>query len=167
MSPLESDTVEMEWDIRASTLLEFRDVECRALKCFEAPSKVYNCKCEIHQRAHTHYSMLTNTNLAEIFRRKSSIYGIKFDTKFEDQTKSSFSTDMGNVSYELPSIHPKYAIPTAGPNHTKEFTEASNTILAFECTLNVAKALALTAIEIMLKPELIIGIREEFMNTTN
>ena len=35
------------------------------------------------------------------------------------------STDMGNVSYEVPSIHPLYYIGTDAVNHTNEFAAAA------------------------------------------
>ena len=34
------------------------------------------------------------------------------------------STDMGNVSYEVPSIHPHFYCGTDSVNHTREFTAA-------------------------------------------
>ena len=156
----------MEWDIRAQSSETYRDIELKSIKYFESSATVFNCKCDIRQRTPTHYNMLTNSKLAEIFREKSSKFGINFDSKADDQLKSSFSTDMGNVSYILPSIHPKYYIPTQGPNHSTEFAEASNTDIAMECTLDAAKALALTAIEVMLKPGLFEDVLKEFNLTT-
>ena len=35
------------------------------------------------------------------------------------------STDMGNVSYVVPTIHPMYYIGTTDGNHTREFATAS------------------------------------------
>ncbi|KAF7356566.1 Aminoacylase 1-like protein 2 [Mycena venus] len=56
----------------------------------------------------------------------------------------SASTDFGNVSYALPSLHPGYAIPTEpnGGNHTVGFTKAAATQEAHEATLLVTKGLA-------------------------
>ncbi len=34
------------------------------------------------------------------------------------------STDMGNVSYEVPSIHPHFYCGTDSVNHTREFADA-------------------------------------------
>jgi metal-dependent amidase/aminoacylase/carboxypeptidase family protein len=48
--------------------------------------------------------------------------GVKFESL--DQPIGG-STDMGNVSYTVPSIHPFYALETKGANHTQEFTVAS------------------------------------------
>jgi len=58
----------------------------------------------------------------------------------------SASTDFGNVSYVLPSLHPGYAIPTEsnGGNHTVGFTKAAATQEAHEATLLVTKGLAHT-----------------------
>ena len=41
---------------------------------------------------------------------------------------STMSTDMGNVSHKVPSIHPVYSIGS-GINHTREFTKLSGKIL--------------------------------------
>ena len=90
---INSTAVEMEWDIRAQSSETFRDIESRSLKCFESSATAFNCNCEIRQRTPTHYNMLTNSKLAEIFREKSSKFGIKFDSKATDELKSSFSTE--------------------------------------------------------------------------
>jgi hypothetical protein len=57
----------------------------------------------------------------------------------------------GNVTYELPSIHPSFAIPTKpdGGNHTIGFTEAVRTEEAHEATLRVAKGLALIGFRVI------------------
>lgn len=61
------------------------------------------------------------------------------------------SLTQGNVTYELPSIHPSFAIPTKpdGGNHTIGFTEAAKTEEAHEATLQVAKGLALVGFRVI------------------
>lgn len=56
---------------------------------------------------------------------------------FTEQTKNNHhrdfhnylagSTDFGNVSYEVPGIHPFFYIGTDALNHTEEYTEAAGT----------------------------------------
>jgi len=55
------------------------------------------------------------------------------------------------VTYELPSLHPSFAIPTKpdGGNHTIGFTEAARTEEAHEATLQVAKGLALVGFRVI------------------
>ena len=59
----------------------------------------------------------------------------------------TISTDMANVSLEVPSIHPLLMIPTNGAvNHQPEFTAACKTPAADNAVLDGAIALAWTAI---------------------
>jgi hypothetical protein len=59
-----------------------------------------------------------------------------------------FSTDMGNVSYAVPSIHPIIGIDsTPAVNHQPEFTAAAASPAADDAILDGAIALAWTAID--------------------
>ena len=59
---------------------------------------------------------------AELFRANATSIG----RPESDDGVSTFSTDMGNVSLAVPSIHPCLAIETGGAvNHQPEFTEAA------------------------------------------
>lgn len=69
---------------------------------------------------------------------------------------------MGNVSHAVPSIHPFFAIPTEGVNHTKEFTEAAGSPAAQDPTLAAAKAMAMTAITVMRDPNIMRKVKEQF-----
>ena len=64
---------------------------------------------------------------------------------------SSDQPIQGNVTYELPSVHPSFAIPTqpGGGNHTIGFTMAARTQQAHEETLRVAKGLALVGFRVI------------------
>lgn len=72
------------------------------------------------------------------------------------------STDMGNVSHVIPSIHPIYAIPSEGGNHTKEFTDAAGLPTAQEPTLIAAKAMAMTAVSVLRCPNVLKEAKEQF-----
>lgn len=72
------------------------------------------------------------------------------------------STDMGNVSQIKPSIHPVFRIPTEGANHTHAFTKATGSQEAQLPTLNSAKSMAMTAIDLICNPKLLVDINETF-----
>ena len=72
------------------------------------------------------------------------------------------STDMGNVSHHKPSIHPMFKIPTEGPNHTKEFTNASIKPEAQGPTIKIAKCLAMTAIDVLCDKKLVEEMYDDF-----
>ena len=72
------------------------------------------------------------------------------------------STDMGNVSYSVPSIHPMYKIGSGEVYHTREFTAVTNTPEAHAETLVAAKAMAHTCIDVLTTDGLLEEIKKEF-----
>jgi metal-dependent amidase/aminoacylase/carboxypeptidase family protein len=73
------------------------------------------------------------------------------------------STDMGNVSQVVPSIHPTVAI--ASPEvlmHTPEFASAAVSDAGHKGLLDAAKAIAMTVVDIFSQPEMLDKIRQEF-----
>lgn len=72
------------------------------------------------------------------------------------------STDMGNVSHAIPSIHPIFPIPCKNGNHTKEYTDAAGLLSAQEPTLNAAKAMAMTAVSVLRCPSILKEAKEQF-----
>ncbi len=67
------------------------------------------------------------------------------------------STDMGNVTYEVPGFHCAFSVGTDDEKvqpHTPEFEAAAATRLAFERALDCAKGMAATAFELFTRPEL-------------
>lgn len=75
------------------------------------------------------------------------------------------TTDAGNVSHVIPVLHPFYALDTSAFNHTIEFAEVTATQDSFDRTLVVARAMALTVLEIMRSPEILNEIDEEFRSS--
>ena len=67
--------------------------------------------------------MLNNDTLCTLYEKNASTFGWENDPNAASVL--SGSTDMGNVSHVIPSIHPKFRIGTEVANHTKEFAAAS------------------------------------------
>ena len=73
------------------------------------------------------------------------------------------SSDMGNVSQLLPTIHPQIAICAADvPGHTIEFRDAARTARADEVTLLAGILVAETAIELLADPGLVDAAWQEY-----
>lgn len=107
----------------------------------------------------TKYSHLeTNSTLAELYQANAESLGVTFPP----QAEFSASTDMGNVSHVVPSIHPMYSIGTTGPNHSHAFTAAAATKPAHEKTLIASKAMAMTAIDVLCNNDLMEKVRNDF-----
>jgi metal-dependent amidase/aminoacylase/carboxypeptidase family protein len=72
------------------------------------------------------------------------------------------STDMGDVSHLVPAIHPYLAIaPENVAGHTEEFKEYSNSEAGRAAMLDAAKAMAMTTVDLLSAPDLIIKAKEE------
>lgn len=66
-------------------------------------------------------------------------------------TKAVASTDRGNITHELPAIHPYIGILGAsGVPHTREFATETNTPAADEALGDAAKAMAWTGLGLAL-----------------
>jgi len=76
----------------------------------------------------------------------------------------SASTDFGNVTYALPSLHPGFAIPTVkdGGNHTPAFAKSAETIEAHYACLDVSKALAATGMRVLTDEAFFAQVKKDF-----
>ena len=73
------------------------------------------------------------------------------------------STDMGNVSQLVPSIHSSVAIaPREVVIHSPQFAEAAASEAGTRGLLDAAKALAMTVVDLVANPEIVIKVKEEF-----
>ena len=63
--------------------------------------------------------MITNSTLAGLYEVNGVDLGVEFTKDEAVLTSATGSTDMGNVSHVVPSIHPMYTINTTAVNHTR------------------------------------------------
>jgi len=98
--------------------------------------------------------------LAGLFRQNLESLGRNVEDF--DRRSGLGSTDMGNVSQVVPSIHPTIAIaPREVLLHSPEFAAATLSEAGQSGLLDAAKAMAMTVIDI-LQPGMIDKIRQEF-----
>ena len=82
------------------------------------------------------------------------------------EVPSSYSTDMGNVSFRAPSIHPYISIGGAHlVGHTPAFAEASHSEGGFNGMLLAANAMCMTGFDVLTNEELRKSSREAFEAT--
>jgi len=140
-------------------LAELRD---KVLNCFTGASIASGARLEYRWRERAYAPMKNNSNLAGLFKQNLESLGRHveaFDPRF-----GFGSTDMGNVSQVVPSIHPTIAI--ASPEvliHTQEFTSAAASEAGHEGLMDAAKAMAMTVVDI-LQPGMLDSIKQEFQS---
>jgi amidohydrolase len=104
-------------------------------------------------------TMRNNQVLARLFRSNMAAYGI--DDQGDDPNAGS--TDMANVSWVCPTIHPDLAIaPEGTPGHSTRFRDAASTPRADDVTLLAATLVAQTAYDLFADPALVAAAWDEF-----
>jgi len=138
-------------------LAELKD---KVLNCFTGASVASGARLEYRWRDRTYAPMKNNATLAGLFKQNLESLGRHveaFDPRF-----GFGSTDMGNVSQVVPSIHPTIAI--ASPEvfiHTKEFASAAASEAGHKGLVDAAKAIAMTVAGIF-QPGMLDKIKQEF-----
>ena len=151
----------LEYYIRAPNKVELQQLREKVVACFEAAAKATGCTVEVKEGGLTYDNLVSNPVLAKLYAANLEKCGID---KYKYQYEGSWSTDMGNVSHVIPSLHPNYAIGSGKElNHHPDFTAVSNTPGAHTKTLIIAQALASTCIDVIIGgSSLLTKIKEEF-----
>jgi amidohydrolase len=133
------------WMVRAATLEQLGAVRAKVLRCFEAGALATGTSLEVDEDHDPYAEVHHDHELAAVYRRNAEALGRRFD---ERPDRSAGSTDMGNVSLALPSIHPTIGIDALpAVNHQPEFTAKCVTPAADRAVVDGAVAMAWTAID--------------------
>jgi metal-dependent amidase/aminoacylase/carboxypeptidase family protein len=108
-----------------------------------------------------HDPLKPNGPMATLFER--NLARIDFPVDPDDGQAGYGSTDAGNVSHAIPTIHPYIRTsPDGVPGHSREFAQHNATPLARAGMVAAAKALALTALDLLADPGSLQAAKEEF-----
>jgi len=105
-------------------------------------------------------TMKLNPALEELYAANLTSLGVNIDGP--DPTDSPGSSDVGNVSKVVPTIHPCFKIAEGRAMHSPQFCEAAGTVEAFEAALTTGQALAMTAVDLLVDPESLARIKHDF-----
>ena len=145
------DFTRSSWMIRAQKTQELKKLETKIIKCFKSAGLATGCEVNIIEGNGIYENLVTDKKLASIFTKYSKDLGIDMKTnKAFDQSKNG-STDFGNISKLIPSLHSFLAIvPDDGSvvNHQPEFADATLTTAAKETIKNGSILLAATVLEL-------------------
>jgi amidohydrolase len=132
--------------VRGRTLEELEELRPKVLRCFEAGAIATGAQLSIAGGDKPYAEMSHDDDMAAYYRRNAEALGRTFpDPATEGQ---SGSTDMGNLSLALPSIHPMIGIDSLpAVNHQPEFTAHCVTSAADKAVVDGSLAMAWTAID--------------------
>ncbi|XP_064303715.1 xaa-Arg dipeptidase isoform X2 [Phalacrocorax carbo] len=130
--------------------------------CFKSAALATGCKVEIKGGENDYYNVLPNKSLQKVYKENGKKLGIEFVSEDCILNGLSGSTDFGNVTFVVPGLHPYFYIGSDALNHTEQYTEAAGSQNAQFYALRTAKALAMTALDVIFKPSLLEEVREDF-----
>jgi amidohydrolase len=140
--------------VRAIDTAYAREALDKVRGCAEAGAAATGARLEFKVQDVFYEGMLPNPVLADLMEGNLTALGLTVQAPEEKQRMGS--TDMGNVSQVVPGLHPY--VPIAGEEvsgHTAAFEEASKSPRAHEALIQAAKALAMTAVDLLADPALV------------
>jgi amidohydrolase len=148
---------------RAANARELEALKQRVEACFRAGQSATGAEVEILWDPADYLDIHYNEPLASAFRANAEALGRVFFPIEKLPASIQGSTDLGNVSWRVPSIHPMLAAaPLDCTIHHAEFAKWAASELGEAAALDGAKALAMTALDFLHDEALRRRARESF-----
>lgn len=147
--------------VRANKAATLRDVIPRIDACLVGGAEMTGARLERKWPAKPGRELLSNAAMAASF--DSNLRALGRTTRPRDELSGAWSGDTGNVSWFVPTIQPQMAMTARDvPPHSHEFHAASIGAAAEACILDSAKAMAMTAIDLLADASLLARVQHEF-----
>ena len=146
--------------VRADDLQELAMVRERVNACAEGAALATGCRLEQEADPRVLAPLRINMAFSALYAGQLKFLGLEEMTVPVDKNRGS--SDIGNVSQVVPTIHPHVPLGDGLHIHTAEFARATISPKGREAVLEGAKALALTALELVGSAELRENICLEF-----
>jgi len=152
----------MHWFIRSSDMPGLEALKPRVLAALEAGAHATGCMFEYEWIEPAYADLVRNRPLEDLYVVNSEGLGRPVFSPRDDEMVVG-STDMGNVSHLVPSIHPMVAVAPRGVGiHTEGFALAAASSAGDDGVLDGAKAMAMTIIDLWGSSEARAEIAESF-----
>jgi amidohydrolase len=137
--------------VRARRIAELASVREKVMRCFEAGALATGARLELANEQLAYAEVVHDHEIAERYRANAERLGRAFPDTGPMKDRFAASTDMGNVSLAIPTIHPTIGIDSyPAVNHQPEFAAHCAKPAADQALLDGAVAMAWTAIDLAL-----------------
>jgi amidohydrolase len=152
--------------VRAADVHDLAELKVRVQACFEAGALATGCKADIRWGNTDYLDLKTNWPMAGVFEKNATAIGREFFPTKDIPAGFAGSTDMGNVSHRVPSIHPMLAVAPAGVIiHNAEFATWAASPEGDKGVIDGAVAMAQTALDLMMDGTTLATAKKDFAAT--
>jgi amidohydrolase len=145
----------MEWIVRSATIESLQPLKQRVLTSLESAATACACTIDHQWHDHTYADMIDNGPMVAAYVANAARVGRTVVDPVSVGRQVVGSTDMGNISYLVPSIHPMIKVAADGVAiHTVEFAEWAQSAEGDKAVLDGAKAMAMTIVDLWTSAEL-------------
>ena len=150
--------------IRAPDYTYLEELQGKVLNCFKGASLASGARLKYRWGEKVYAPIKNNVAMARLFSDNLESLGRKLDI-FDSQSPFG-SSDIGNVSEVVPSMHPVVAIASPPVSlHSTEFASAAASEAGHQGLLDAAKAMAMTVVDIIGRPRVLEKIKQEFRSS--
>jgi amidohydrolase len=153
----------MQWMVRSPTIETLQPLKQRVLACFEGSAAACGCTMDVQWDNVTYADMIDNAPMVQSYVANAARVGRTVQDPRAVGKNVVGSTDMGNISYLVPSIHPMIQVAPAGVAiHTVDFARWAASAEGDAAVLDGAKTMAMTVIDLWCQDGLMESVRTSF-----
>jgi amidohydrolase len=153
----------MEWIVRSTTIESLQPLKQRVLTSLESAATACACTIDHQWHGHTYADMIDNGPMVAAYVNNAARVGRSVVDPAAVGRRVVGSTDMGNISYLVPSIHPMIKVAGDGvPIHTVEFAEWARSADGDKAVLDGAKTMAMTIVDLWTSADLRAATKSAF-----
>ncbi|HEX8960048.1 MAG TPA: M20 family metallopeptidase [Geobacteraceae bacterium] len=146
--------------VRADDLAEVGRIKQRVIACAQGGALSSGCRLQVDEDERVLAPFKINRTFSALYSAQLDYLGLPESAAPADKNKGS--SDIGNVSQVVPTIHPHVPIGEGVHIHSEAFARATVSAQGKAAAVEGATALALTAAELATSPELRQKILDEF-----
>jgi metal-dependent amidase/aminoacylase/carboxypeptidase family protein len=139
----------MDWYVRSGTISSLQPLKQRVYTALESAATACGCTMSHEWVDNTYADMIDNGPMVASYVANAARLGRTVLDPATSGRRVMGSTDMGNVSYLVPSIHPMIKVaPDGVPIHSLEFAEWAVSSAGDQAVIDGAKAMAMTVVDL-------------------
>lgn len=156
-------TAAMDWYIRSGTIESLQPLTERVFTCLSSAATACGCTMDHAWVGERYADMIDNQPMVRAYAANAARVGRTVEDPAATGRPVVGSTDMGNVSYLVPSIHPMIKVaPDGVPIHSVDFAAYAGGPEGDQAVVDGAKIMAMTVIDLWTDEALRADVRAQF-----